>query len=173
MTNEDESAPPQLFNHCVRTYRAMMEEAKRIPTNIEEPVTPGTKTDSNLDLSKADHIIVYEGFFTSLITQKLNLSTPYYTSVKNTLIRMGCISQLRRGGSTTPSQWELHWEPSLEAYMKTRGKKVETPSRAKDAEAQLRQQNNDLSKRVAALEKWQNDVNKTLIRKLGTEEVNA
>jgi hypothetical protein len=116
-------------------------------------------------------VIVYEGFFTALITQKLNLSTPYYTSVKNALIRMGCISQLRRGGSTTPSQWELHWEPSLEAFTRTKGTKMVSPSKDKDGEAQLRQQNNDLSKRVAALEKWQSDVNRTLIRKLGKEEV--
>ena len=132
---------------------------------------PGTKVDPNLDLSAADHIIVYEGFFTALITQKLNLSTPYYTSVKNALIRMGCISQLRRGGSTTPSQWELHWEPNYETYQRTLKVKTKSASKDKDEAAQLRQQVNNLSKRLAALETWQSQVHSTLIRKLGTEEV--
>jgi hypothetical protein len=57
--------------------------------------------------------VVYEGFLTDLVKNKLNLSTPYYTKCRKALLEMGCIKQLRRGGSSTPSQWLLIREPLL------------------------------------------------------------
>lgn len=61
-------------------------------------------------------IIVYEGKLTELITQKLYLSVPYYTSITRALKSMGCIRQLRRGGGSSPSQWELIREPTPELW---------------------------------------------------------
>lgn len=57
-------------------------------------------------------MIVWEGFLTRFITEELHLSVPYYSSVTQALKRMGCIRQLRRGGGTSPSQWELITEPT-------------------------------------------------------------
>jgi hypothetical protein len=162
--NEGEAAPPTLFEHCVRTYRAMLEDATRIEVQPDEEDGP--------EIRGKEYVIVYEGFFTALITQKLSYSSPYYSSIKNALIRMGCIRQLRRGGSSTPSQWELIWEPTYEAFAKQEDKdKKPNPSKAKDIEGQLRQQVNTLSQRVAALEKWQSDVNSTLVNRFGKEAV--
>ena len=84
---------PAIVDHCMAAYEAMEEEA----------VTE-------------DEGLVYEGFLTKLILQKLNLSMPYYTKVTKELKRMGCIHQLRRGGSTTPSRWMLLREPTMTLY---------------------------------------------------------
>lgn len=84
---------PAIMDHCIAAYDAMVEEA----------VTE-------------DEGLVYEGFLTKLILTSLNLSMPYYTKVTKELKRMGCIHQLRRGGSTTPSRWLLMREPTMTLY---------------------------------------------------------
>lgn len=94
MTKLDEDTIPALYHHCVRMYRAMMDEAQLV--DIE-----GTQS------------VVYEGFLTALVKDKLNLSTPYFSKCRKALLEMGCIEQLRRGGSSTPSQWLLIREPLL------------------------------------------------------------
>lgn len=81
---------PAIMDHCIAAYDAMVEEA----VTEEEG-------------------LVYEGFLTKLILNSLNLSMPYYTKVTKELKRMGCIHQLRRGGSTTPSRWLLLQEPTM------------------------------------------------------------
>lgn len=161
----DDTPPPALFDHCVRTYNAMLAEAKQVIVlpDIEDDLAPGDRA------QELSHIIVYEGFLTHLFA-KLNLSVPYYTSVMTRLKAMNCVRQLRRGGSTTPSQWELVYEPTYEAFARQAPpKKRGTGRSAKDA--QVDDQLTILANRVAALEKWQGDVNKSLIRKLGTTEV--
>lgn len=115
-TAPEENAPPALYDHCVRTYNAMLSEARRVQ------VAPEGGDIKVVDMREPrddpEHIIIYEGFLTQLITQKLNLSVPYYTKVRKALLRMGCIRQLRRGGGSSPSQWELIFEPSLDAFIK-------------------------------------------------------
>jgi len=131
----------------------MLEVATSVPTFTDADAEPS-------------HIIVYEGFLTQLVTGQLNLSVPYYTSVRTSLIRMGCIKQLRRGGGTAPSQWEMCYEPTLDAFMHAQPKKVpkQTPD---DAKAE---QIRNLSTRIASLEAWQKSVNEMLVAKFGTEE---
>jgi hypothetical protein len=90
-------APPSLFLHCSAVFELMKKRAE--PTTIE-----GT------------HALVYRGFLTHLITQDLELATPYYTHVMHRLKKMGCVRQLQRGGGPSPSTWELIEEPTLEAY---------------------------------------------------------
>lgn len=97
MTKLDEDTIPALYHHCVRMYRAMMDESNMI------------------DVEGAP-AVVYEGFLTDLVKNKLNLSTPYYTKCRKALLDMGCIKQLRRGGSSTPSQWLLIREPLLTKF---------------------------------------------------------
>lgn len=151
---EDDSAPPALYDHCCRVYRGMLEEARSVQVN------PDTEDESGEDL----HIIVYEGFLTQLITGKLNLSVPYYTTTLKALKAMGCIRQLRRGGSSTPSQWELIYEPTLEAFMRQKPPKKPRQDRVTALEARIV----ELNTRLSAMEKWQGDVNRSLIKKLGT-----
>jgi len=155
-TPEDD-APPALFEHCKNTYQAMLAEAKRVPVN------------TTADDETVEYIVVYEGFPTRLITGKLNLSVPYYTSIRAALLRMGCVRQLRRGGSSTPSQWELIYEPTLEAFLK----QVPTKVPKQDKAAEARQQISALAARVSALETQQIEIIKFLSEKFGTEEVTA
>lgn len=120
-------APPALFDHCCRVYEAMRQEAKPIGDNS---------------------IMVYEGYFTRLVTMQLNLSVPYYTSIRKQLIQMGCIRQLKRGGGTAPSQWELVYEPTEEAFFKALDTKPKPESRVD----LLTQQYNDLAEDVSELQ---------------------
>lgn len=142
---KDDDTLPAMFEHCVRTYREMLSEAHGV-----------------------GDVVVYEGFLTALITQKINLSVPYYGRVKKTLTDMGCIKQLKRGGGTAPSQWELITEPTEEAF-----RRVYQPAHTTGG-TRLGKTN----ERVAALEQkisqlmsWRDDVNEFLADKFGSEEV--
>lgn len=121
--------------------------------------------DPDAEDTTASHIIVYEGFLTQLITGRLNLSVPYYTSVRKSLIRMGCVRQLRRGGGNSPSQWEMIYEPTLEAFLKAQDPKVTKPSK----EGAHNEQILSLSNRIGELEDWQESINEFLIKQFGTE----
>lgn len=117
---------PVMFEHCTAVYRAMANEAQTI-----------------------DGHLVWEGFLTTLINDKLNFATPYYTSIRKELTRMACIRQLRRGGSTTPSQWELLGEPTVDLYM-------HSPQRRSDKQTilgSIDQRVVDLTRRVDTLER--------------------
>jgi hypothetical protein len=98
-------APPSLFLHCSSVFELMKKRAK--PEVIE-----GT------------HALVYRGFLTHLITQDLELATPYYTHVMHRLKKMNCVRQLQRGGGPSPSTWELLEEPTLELYESVEEKKT-------------------------------------------------
>lgn len=163
--NEDK-APPALFEHCQKVYAAMLREAKPLDVIGEDKAEVRRDGDSVEIVADRKRIMVYEGFLTQLITGKLNLSVPYYTSTRQNLIRMGCIRQLRRGGSTTPSQWELVYEPTLEAFMKNRGNKpVAGNSRLSALEARVDTLTNDYQ----ALHDTMQEVLDNLKALLGTE----
>jgi hypothetical protein len=125
-----DSRTPALFGHCVRVYDAMMAEAH---TAEEAGVT----------------IVVWEGFPTKLIMEQLKLSTPYYTYSLRALKAMGCARQLRRGGSSTPSQWELIKEPTLAAFQESN---VKEPSASELRLEAIEQSNRDLNRRMQRLE---------------------
>lgn len=78
-----------LQSHCERAYEFMLEEA-----------------------TYHGEALIYEGFLTHLITDKVGLSIPYYARIRGLLVDMGCIRQLKRGGGTSPSQWEMITEPT-------------------------------------------------------------
>jgi hypothetical protein len=93
-TNDIEEAPlPAIFGHCEKVYDLMRQQAQAVER-------------------EGVRIVVWEGFLTQLIGVQLNLPTPYYTSVKNNLVRMECVRQLQRGGGNSPSQWELVKRPT-------------------------------------------------------------
>ena len=96
-----EEAPPALYSHACAVYQKMYEQSTR---------------------KQADGItemVVYEGMLTKLVTDpdSLNLPVPYYTRIRAKLLGMGCIRQLKRGGGTAPSQWELIREPNFDDWV--------------------------------------------------------
>lgn len=146
MTNQlaEGEAPPALFEHCCRVYEAMRQEA----------APQGERG-----------VMVYEGFLTRLITVKLNLSVPYYTTIRKQLIRMGCIRQLKRGGGTAASQWELIYEPTEEAFFRA----VDVKPKPETKVDLLSKQVNDLSNDVSELQIQMEQVIGTLADHFGTE----
>lgn len=129
--------PPALYEHCVRAYNALMQEAVYVA--VADEVNGGKK-----------QIVVWEGMFTAFITTQLNLSTPYFTSIRRELIRMGCIRQLRRGGGSSQSLWELLRTPTLELFNHERPKR--TQAIAQDRFTGLQSQITALEGRIARLE---------------------
>ena len=99
-SKKSDDVMPALYEHCCETYKQMLIESKAI-AGAEDA-----------------QIIVYEGFLTNLITHKLRKSVPYYGRIRTLLIDMGCIRQLKRGGGTAPSQWEMITEPQEEVFLK-------------------------------------------------------
>jgi hypothetical protein len=95
MPYDDESEPAEL-RHCRQVYAAMVKTAKE-RNGGEGPM------------------LVWEGFSTRLVAE-LGLAVPYYTKVYRNLKAMGCVKQLQRGGSSTPSQWWLIGEPTQELW---------------------------------------------------------
>jgi hypothetical protein len=142
---KDEDVLPAMFEHCVRTYREMLSEAHGV-----------------------GDVIVYEGYLTTLVTQKVNLSVPYYGRIRTLLIDMGCVRQLKRGGGTAPSQWELITEPTEEAFrrcysaVQTTG--VTRLGKTNERVAALEREISQLKTQVA-------DINQFLADQFGTEEV--
>jgi hypothetical protein len=91
-TNQPDVKPSPLL-HCEKVYFKMRQDA----TETYEGEVP---------------MVVWEGFTTRLL-KELELAVPYYSTIRTALMKMGCIKQLRRGGGTSPSQWELIKEPTL------------------------------------------------------------
>ena len=132
----DSDVKPSLFLHCETVYVAMRDGAQQ----VHEGDVP---------------IVVWEGFFTRLM-RDLDLAVPYYSKVRNFLMQMGCIKQLRRGGGTTPSQWELIKPPTMELWSQLEDKPGVRPgpvSNSLDSAevATLKQRVNDLTGEVATL----------------------
>jgi hypothetical protein len=122
----EEDLVPALFQHCCDVYALMERQATKVGTRI-----------------------IYEGFLTKLITEKpIFLSVPYYTSVRSSLVRMGCITQLRRGGGSSPSLWVLNHPPTLQLFTHERPLKKAGTQRIDSLEQQIR----DCHTRIAALE---------------------
>lgn len=134
----EEATTPALFHHCETVYDELLSQAKRV--ELDNGASTG---------------MVYEGFLTALIKDDLHLSTPYYTSVTNALKKMGCIQQLRRGGSTTPSQWLLLKEPTLDLW--NDNKLGQNTGRIKyvtlDQHRALQTQIGDLNRRLSEVER--------------------
>lgn len=85
---------PALFEHACNVYKTMEDSS---------------------EMDDALGLRVYEGHLTNLF-KKLLLSVPYYTEIKNRLISIGCIEQVRRGGGTAMSRWVLWKPPTLEEW---------------------------------------------------------
>lgn len=124
---------PQLFHHCKAVYDKMYKEAM-----VHEAYD---RSQGNVQR------LVYEGFFTQLF-RDLQLATPYYSSVKKQLVKMGCIRQLRRGGGAAPSQWEVVREPTEGLFRDAAPKKKQGTTKLE----MLQQQVRDLTAYTQSLE---------------------
>jgi len=133
LPQEHEAPLPALFTHCENVYDAMFKASHRVYT---EPGTTNTV-----------EMVVYEGRLTKLV-ESLHLPVPYYSATRTELMRMGCIRQLRRGGGSQPSQWELIRRPTEELWKTAEGYKQPGNDKAAIAEQRTR----DLAHRVSALE---------------------
>lgn len=97
------SAPPSLYYNATSMYDKMFESA----------------------IVENNGAVVYTGFLTELVTKQLNLSIPNFTHCRKILMQMGCIRQIKRGGGSGRSIWELIKAPTEEAFWKVKG---ENPS---------------------------------------------
>jgi hypothetical protein len=93
LNRQDRKAMPMVFHHCVELFKVLTVQAEEVEGRQ-----------------------IWTGYMTHIIKDELNLSVPYYTSILNAMKRMGCIEQLQRGGSSTPSKWLLLAEPTEEVY---------------------------------------------------------
>jgi hypothetical protein len=100
---------PALFEHCQKVYSAMLKEAKG------HSIGPYDEGDPNQD-STPKTMVIYEGHLTALVAA-IPLSGPYYTHCMNALKGMGCVKQIRRGGGSSPSQWEMLTEPTKDMFL--------------------------------------------------------
>lgn len=126
-----DTTPEALFLHCQTVYKTMMEHAQ-----------------AREDEETHSVMIVYEGILTNLVLKECNLSAPYYSSVTQALKGMGCIRQLKRGGGTAPSLWELITEPTLEVFRERKPAKPRS-----DRVSMLQDQVDSLTGRVTELER--------------------
>jgi hypothetical protein len=143
MTDTDEGLVPAMYEHCCNVYAKMKESA------TEETVTVLANeldNDARSDVS----ILVYEGFFSQLF-QELALSPPYYTKVRNLLIRMQCIEQIRRGGGNAKSRWRLVREPNEEIFRVANDMKDAPSGKVAGLEQAVRALNARLQKVEAAM----------------------
>lgn len=133
----EEVTTPALFYHCTDAYREMMARANRV------------------ELDEGTEGIVYEGFITTFFKDELKLSVPYFSSVTKALTKMGCARQLRKGGSSTPSQWLMITEPTLELFLDYQDRYLAERVRYVTTiqHEGLQQQVRDLTARVNELEK--------------------
>lgn len=135
--------PPADFYHCQKVYELML--ARSYVVRINKTEDPERHTEQG-------DMVVYEGSLTALITEDLHLSTPYYTKLLRLLKGMGCVRQLRRGGGTSPSQWEMQTEPTEELFQFC----IENNSRLASSKPSryeaLEQQVRDMNERVLKIE---------------------
>ena len=130
--SEGDTSPQANYMHCHTVYKAMMDEA-----------TMRTDEDTGRDM------VVWEGMLTTLITGRCSLSIPYYSKITTALKDMGCIRQIKRGGGSAQSVWELITEPTEELYNeRPAAKKLPRQDRLTQQAAQI----NSLNNRVGALE---------------------
>jgi hypothetical protein len=122
----------QNYRYCVDTYNRMAATAQTLSAQQTGSV----------------EMTVWEGFFTKLITEELNLSVPYYSTVRRELIRMECIRQMRRGGGSSPSQWELLQPPTEELWHNAPPKRAQTNSKQDATAGQV----GDLIRRLERVE---------------------
>lgn len=100
---------------------------------------------------EADEEGYYEGFLTQLVGS-LGISTPYYTSVMRDLQRLGCVTQVRRGGGAAKSKWQIVRPPTQELVDELEYLPSASTQRGRQQlEVSVRQQLRDMNNRIDQL----------------------
>lgn len=139
----DDQLVSQVFRNCADVYDLMRKESKELQAEAGAPP-----------------MHVWEGFFTKLITDRMGFSVPYYSSIRSNLMRMGCIRQLRRGGGSSPSQWQLLREPTEQLWYDAPQRKSPNASKQEETLHQLA----DLIRRIERLEENFDVLAKAIVR---------
>jgi hypothetical protein len=108
----DDKPVRAIYEHCCSVYQAMLDES--------------TVHDATSDGGDSWQETIYEGHLTKLF-QEQGMSPPYYTTIRDLLIKMGCMEQLRRGGGNAKSRWRLV-KPPTEELFQTADAMVKRPS---------------------------------------------
>lgn len=126
-----------IYKHCLSVFEKMADDAELRIVEID---------------GREIEVYVWEGFLTHLFAS-LNLGIPLYTQVMGELRRMDCVRQIRRGGGTTKSQWQIVQAPSEILYDKMPGSERRPGSTQWAKEQRIWQAVRDLTRRVEALER--------------------
>jgi hypothetical protein len=112
MTDTTEVKPMKaLYDHCILVFDSMFEEA--VPEETVENVGHGDVDDPESEAPNG--YMIWTGHTTQLFA-RLQMATPYYTSVMACLKKMGCIEQVKRGGGNAMSKWRLVRKPEEEYF---------------------------------------------------------
>ena len=116
---------PAIFHHSVEVWNAMQKESAESGDYWE-----------------------YEGYLTQLF-RKHHFPVPYYTSVRQLLLDLDCIRQLRRGGGSAKSKYLLIRPPTPVLYFALKDRPSASAPKPKDI---LDQRLNDMNNRLLAVE---------------------
>jgi hypothetical protein len=128
---EGGAEPPKLYQHCVKLYGLMEQDAK-------------VASDGK----------IYEGSLGDLI-KSMGLSQSYHSKIVGRLRAMGCISMLERGsGTSTKSKWALYVQPTIELFNRTNNTGDAKWIAQTDVHNAHEQRIIDLSNRIKKIEDW-------------------
>jgi hypothetical protein len=129
-TENSSETTPKLFEHCVRLYDLMNEQA----------------TDASDGRFFIGHMI-------SLI-KEIGLSQSYQAKIANRMKAMGCILLVKRGAGPTYSVYKLLQQPTLELFQSTDETGERLLIRNQERENALEQRVSDLHRRIQAVEDY-------------------
>jgi hypothetical protein len=122
---------PKLFQHCIRLYELMEQDAK--------------------DASDGK---VYEGSLGKLISS-MGVSQSYHSKIVGRLKAMRCIAMRKRGsGTNTKSIWSLHGAPTIEEFNKTDNTGDATWIQRQEVHDAHEQRITDLTRRISNIEDY-------------------
>jgi hypothetical protein len=63
-----------------------------------------------------DGVRVFRGHPTTIVTEDMKLPIPYYSKMRQALITIGCVQQIKRGSAKSKSEWVLVRRPLDEDF---------------------------------------------------------
>lgn len=123
---------PALFSHCEVVFALMDGQAEIEPSTNQR---------------------IWTGYTTKLIKEDAGYSVPYYSQIMNTLVRMDCVRQLKRGGGGSMSQWLILQRPSEFLFEMTPETNIRLDGKPKPNKFEIMEQRiSDLEYRIKVLE---------------------
>ena len=150
MTDTDERPMKALYDHCITVFDEMFKEAEPEPA---PDLREGLGAPDGEDVVTSSGYMIWTGHTTQLFA-RLGMATPYYTTVMQTLKKMGCVEQVKRGGGNSMSKWRLVRRPEEQFF--EAAEKLKKPIQG--TQKALEQQVRDLNNRVLTLEDRMHDL---------------